>query len=176
MPSFKKMKSDYASKLKAKDQQQNSTKSLPAFDSCLIEALQSDHEEIILLYDKMLKAAEKREYMALQSLLVEFATSLTNHIKLEDQKLYSYLKTLARDKSHVEQRAVTDFCSEMKNISISIFTFLSQSPYIPVNENTHDDFIKEFRQMGFILQDRMEREESILYPIYQKSRKVINIS
>ena len=176
MSSFKKMKRDYSSKLDAKGLQQNSTKSLPTFDSCLIEALKNDHEEIILLYDKVLNASKNREYMALQSLLVEFATSLTNHIKLEDQKLYGYLKTLARNKSHVEQRAVANFTSEMKNISISIFSFLSQSPYIPVNENTNDDFIKEFRQMGFILQDRMEHEESILYPIYQKSRKVINIS
>jgi hypothetical protein len=176
MPSFEISERDSSSKLNTKNQQQSSTKFLPAYDSSLIGALQSDHEEIIYLYDKVLNAAMNKEYASLQLLLVEFASSFTNHIHVEDVKLYGFLKTLVRNKCHLEQRVVANFCSEMKNTSISIFTFLSQSPYIPVKENTLEYFIKEFSEIGVILQDRIEREERILYPIYRKSRKVINIS
>ena len=64
----------------------------------------------------------------------------------------------------------------MKNISISIFAFFTQSPFIPVNENNVNVFIEEFQKLGLLLQDRIKREEKILYPIYKNSRKVVDIS
>ena len=176
MPSFAKIKRDKSTKSHKKNQNHNSDKFLPVYDFSLIGALESDHEEIVLLFDKVLKAAKNKEYASLQLLIVEFATSFTNHIQVEDERLYGYLKTLASKKSQVEQKVVAGFSSEMKNISISIFSFLSQSPYIPVNENNIEYFIDEFSQMGLQLQDRIEREEKILYPIYKNSQKVVNIS
>ena len=86
------------------------------------------------------------------------------------------LKILASNKSQLEQNVVADFSSEMKDISISIFAFLTQSPFIPVNENNINVFIEEFQKLGLQLQDRIQREEKILYPIYKNSRKVVDIS
>ena len=179
MPSFGKMKStglDNTSKPDSLGKRINSTRISPAYDSSLIGVLESDHEEIVFFYNQVLKTARDRDYVALKWMLGEFATLCTNHFQVEDEMLYGYMKTLASKKSRVEQKVVTDFCSEMKNISISIFSSVIQSPNIPVNDKTVDGFIKEFSEMGFILQDRIEREESILYPIYQKSRKVVDIS
>jgi hypothetical protein len=179
MPLFGRMKRvdlDNSSQPDSQNQPINSTRSLPAYDNSLIGALESDHEEIIVLYNQVLKTARNRDYSVLQRMLGEFATLFTNHIQMEDERLYGYLKTLASKKSQVEQRVVAGFCSEMKNISITIFSSVSQSPNIPVNDKNVDDFIKEFSEVGFTLQDRIEREESILYPIYENSRKVVDIS
>ncbi len=163
-------------KAKAKSERYNSSAFLPDYDISLIGALESDHEQISKLHKKVLKKAREKDFTSLQLTLVEFATALTNHAQVEDELLYGYLKTLASKKSQVEQKVVAGFSSEMKNISITIFSFLSQSPFIPVNENNIDYFIDEFREMGRQLQDRIEREEKILYPIYKNSRKVVNIS
>lgn len=156
--------------------QEGSNKDLPAYDLSLIGALESDHEQIVDLYTSVLNSAKNGKYLTLQLSLVELATSFTDHIQVEDELLYGYLKIMASNKSALEQKIVADFSSEMKNISISIFEFLTQSPFIPVSESNIDEFIKEFKKIGLMLQNRIEREEKILYPIYTSSRKVVNIS
>jgi len=179
MPSFGRTKSndlDNSSKSNSQIKPTNSAKLLPVYDFSLIGALKSDHEELMFVYNQVLGFARNKDYGALNYLLGEFVTLSTNHIQMEDERLYGYLKTLASKKGQVEQKAVANFSSEMKNISISIFSLVSQSPNIPVNDKNVDDFIKEFSEMGFELQDRIEREESILYPIYENSRKVVDIS
>ena len=176
MPSLEITKQDNRTKSNNKSRRHKASKKLPAYDMSLIGVLESDHEKILALYNKILRKAREKEFASLQLTLVEFATAFTNHIQVEDEMLYGYLKTLASTKSFTEQKVVAEFSSEMKNISISVFTLFSQSPYIPVSENSIDHFIKEFKQMGILLQDRIEREEKILYPIYKSSRKVINIS
>ena len=159
-----------------RSKQPKTSQYLPVYDMSLIGALESDHEQILDLYNKILTLAKNEKYLSMQLSLVEFATSFTDHIQIEDEKLYGYLKILAKNKSHLEQKIVAKFHSEMKNISISVFSFLSQSPHIPVNENNVDNFIAEFEQIGLLLRDRIKREEMILYPIYKNSRKVVNIS
>ena len=157
-----------------RNKQPKTSQDLPVYDISLIGGLESDHEQILDLYNKVLTSAKNEKYLSMQLTLVEFATSFTDHI--QDERLYGYLKILASSKSYLEQKVVAEFSAEMKNISISIFSFLSQSPYIPVNQDNVDNFITEFEQIGLALQDRIVREEKILYPIYKSSRKVVNIS
>ena len=142
----------------------------------LIGLLESDHEQILDLFNKVLMFAKNKEYTKVKFSLLEFTKSVTDHINVEDDHLYGYLKILASNKSQLEQNVVADFSSEMKDISISIFAFLTQSPFIPVNENNINVFIEEFQKLGLQLQDRIQREEKILYPIYKNSRKVVDIS
>jgi len=149
---------------------------LPAYDTGLIDALKNDHQELLELFNKVLESAKNNEFSTLQFGLVEFATSFTTHIKKEDEQLYNYLKILASNKSDLEQKIVSEFASEMKNISISIFSIISQSPHIPVDIDNIDAFIYEFEKIGGLLKDRIEREEKVLYPIYKKNQKVITIS
>ena len=170
----KKAKSQSQSKSQDFDSHWN--RNLPAYDMSLIGALESDHDQLLDLYTNVLKAARNQKYSVLQLALVDFATTFTDHIQVEDELLYGYLKIMARNKTQLEQKIVADFSSEMKNISISIITFLTQSPHIPVNESNVDCFLKEFQIIGSLLQDRIQREEKVLYPIYNESRKVVNIS
>lgn len=156
--------------------QASSTHNLPAYDISLLDGLEHDHQELLDLFTKVLNFTKNNEYANVQLSLVEFASVFTNHIHIEDEQLYGYLKILANHKSCLEQKVVADFSAEMKKVSISVFSFLSQSPNIPVNENNAESFIKEFEKIGLLLQDRINREENILYPIYKNSRRVVNIS
>lgn len=157
-------------------QHHQSKSSLPAYDLSLLGSLKYDHIQILDIYDQVLSAAIKKDFVNLKPLLKEFSIALTNHIQVEDEQLYGYLKTLANHKSYTAKKVVDKFASEMKNISIEIFSFLSQSPCTPVNEETRDEFIKCFKKIGEELQSRINHEEEVLYPIYKNSRKVVNIT
>ncbi len=90
MPSIGKIKSvdlDNSSKPDSRNKQINSTRFSPEHDSSLIGALESDHEEIVSLYNQVLKTARNRDYALLQLLLVDFATLYTNHTQMEDERL-----------------------------------------------------------------------------------------
>ena len=178
MSSLGKIKSLDLDNLNESDSQNKDTKTiniLPIYDPSLIGALKSDHQDIISAYNKVLKTARSGDYTSLHLLLIEFSILCTNHHQMEDIRIYGYQKTLANNKSVVEQKVVADFSSEMKEISTSIYASVFQSPNVPVNDETANAFIKEFSLMGFNLQDRIEREESILYPIYEQSGKIISI-
>lgn len=179
MPSLGKIKSvdlDNPSKLAPQYQQTKSTRFLPANDRSFIGALKCNHKEIIFLYKQVLETARNRDYLALKLMLGEFTAFHTNHTQMEDEMLNRYQKTLASKKSSIERRIVANFSSEMKNISNSICSTVHQSSNIPFNDKNIDAFIKGFSQMGFILRDLIDREERVLYPIYENSRKVVNIS
>ncbi len=151
-------------------------KDLPAFDMSLIGSLESDHVKILDLFYEVLLFAKNKDYKNVHLSLVDFAAVFTDHIQVEDDHLYTYLKILASTRSQLEQRVVSNFSSEMKDISISISTFLTQSAFIPVNENNVDLFIEELQQIEPLLLNRISREEEVLYPIYKNSQKVVNIS
>lgn len=144
---------------------------LPHYDAGLIDALEHEHEELLALFTKVLHVAKNNEFSKLKLSLVELATSFTTHIKIEDEKLYGYLKLLASKKSKVEQRVVAEFADEMKGISTSIFDIISQITDGPIDADNIDNFILEFEQIGRLLTDRIEREEQVLYPIYKNSPK-----
>ena len=58
---------------------------------------------------------------------------------------------------------------------MELFTILNQSKFIPVNDNTVAGFLDEFCQLGAILQERISREETVLYPMYENSRQIVDI-
>ena len=167
---------EYSPQVDIKAQVPASVPNFPVYDAHLVDALESEHEDLLELFNKVLQVAKSDEYSKLQLALVEFATSFTNHIKIEDQQLYGYLKVLASKKSKVEQRVVAEFANEMKGISTSIFDILSQSTHAPIDVDSIDDFILEFERIGALLTDRIQREEQVLYPIYKNSQKSVNPS
>ena len=148
---------------------------LPAYKSGLIEAFIKDHKEILSIYESIMKSARNKEYTAIPLMLSSFSKMCLSHFN-DEKELYGFMKALASSHSVFERKVATEFSMEMKNLSVSLFTILNQSNYIPVTDNSVDGFIKEFEELGNILQERISREEKILYPMYENSRKVIDIS
>lgn len=149
---------------------------IPVFDHSLIARLELEHQTILLKYNEIIQLAESKNYVQLSNRFEEFSSELISHIRMEDDELYLYMKNLASYNGSIEEKVCGEFISEMKKITISMFYILSQSPNIPVNDGNVEAFIGEFKGLGEVLQDRILREEKIIYPMYENSRKVVNIS
>lgn len=149
---------------------------LLAFNGYLIEDLENDHNLLLCNYEKLMECARENNFLLLSRLLGDFTVLITNHLHKEDDELYGYLENMAKLKNETEVKVFRQFRSEMKNISVTIFSTINQNPNIPVTSDTVEGFIADFTELGEILTERIQREESILYPMYTKSKKVVNIS
>ncbi len=147
---------------------------LPAYKYGLTDSLIEDHKELLSIYGNIMGSAKKKEFTMLPMMLSNFSKKCLTHVN-EEEELYNFMKILAGSRSDIERNVAREFSVEMKNLSVSIFTTLNQSSFIPVTDNSVDGFIKEFEELGNVLQERIGREEKILYPMYENSRKVVDI-
>ncbi len=151
-------------------------KLLPPFDYGLIETLRNDHQEICFSFDQMMKLAKDKKYTLAAELLDSYTNRIRAHYQRADVGLYSYLKCYIQQKYPKREKAFNELSLEMKNISIEIFYSISQSVNIPLCEETHEAFIKEFEVLGNAMKDRVKREETVLFKMYEESHEIKNIS
>jgi regulator of sigma D len=147
---------------------------LPAYKYGLTDSFKNDHQEILSIFEIIMHLAKEKEYATLPLMLSKFSKKCIEHFA-EEEELYAYMKALAGNRSEIERKVANEFSKDMKNLSISLFSILNQSNNIPVTDDTVDGFIQELAELGDILQERIRREEKILYPLYENSRKVGNI-
>ena len=154
----------------------NSKIMLPSFDYALIEKLHTDHEELLFIYRELMKNARDRKYPLVAVHLERFTSRITEHYALADKDLYSYLKVYIQLKYPKRVKAFSELSLEMKNISLSIFFSVSQSPHIPLNEMNYEEFMDEFNQLGSLLRTRINREKQVLFKMYKESNEAKEIS
>ena len=147
---------------------------LPGYKYGLVDGFIKDHQELLSDYETIMSSAKDKDYAILPLMLSKFSKKCFNHFD-EEEELYTFMKALAGSRSGVERRIANEFGAEMKNLSLELFTILNQSKFIPVNDNTVVGFLDEFGQLGGILKERMNREEAVLYPMYENSRQVVDI-
>ncbi len=147
---------------------------LPAYRYGLTESFMEGHKEMLSIYENIMQNAQDKEYTTMPMMLSNFSKKCLSHFN-EEEELYIFMKALASSRSSIEKKVASEFTIEMKNLSVSLFTILNQSNFIPVTDNTVDGFIREFEELGSLLQERISREEKILYPMYENSRKVVDI-
>jgi len=147
---------------------------LPAYKYGLIDGYKKDHQEILSVYEMIIKYAKNKDYTTLPLMLSQFSKKCHEHFN-DEEELYTYMKVLAGSRSEIERRVATEFGVEMKNLSLELFNILNQSKFIPVNDNTVTGFIDEFYNLGEVLKERIKKEEAILYPMYESSRHVVDI-
>jgi hypothetical protein len=165
---------DNADKTLVAEEQAIEKVNLPAYKYGLTESLTEDHKELLSIYGNIMESAKNNEFTMLPMMLSNFSKKCLTHVN-EEEELYNFMKILAGSRSEIERKVAREFSAEMKNLSVSIFTTLNQSSFIPVTDNSVDGFIKEFEELGSVLQERIGREEKILYPMYENSRKVVDI-
>lgn len=147
---------------------------LPAYKYGLTDSFKNNNQEILSISEIIMHLANEKEYATLPLMLSKFSKKCVEHFS-EEEELYTYMKALAGNRSEIERKVAIEFSQEMKNLSISLFSILNQSNYIPVTDDTVDGFIEELGEIGKIVTERIRREEKILYPLYENSRKVVNI-
>jgi len=136
------------------------------YDPDLIGALKADHQVLLEHYQRIAdKAAEKR-FREVRSELGQFKTLFHSHILVENVKLYVYLNhNLEIDQGRSEM--VRGMRREMRHIGKAVNQFIDTYDVWPWSDELASGFPKALEQIGAALSDRIETEESSLYPLYR---------
>jgi hypothetical protein len=145
------------------------------YNSKLIKGLEKDHQVLLSLHTYILKSAINKEYHALAKGMIDFSEILITHLRKESIDLYMYLEFVVIKADETDTRETfRSFRLEMKNISIKVSSILHHYENTPVTDQTVEKFLIDFKELGEILVDRIQREEKILYPIYINLKKEQN--
>ncbi len=136
-----------------------------AYHPELIEHFESEHKQLLQLFQNMVDAIEQDDVETTSKHLKKFSLLLRGHLLEENIKLYVYLQhTLINDVESTE--LVNSFKSEMQAIGRSVNKFITS--YSKENWSAEDieNFKREIKPIGNILVERINNEEEMLYKLY----------
>lgn len=138
----------------------------PSYDSGLVPALKNDHQELVALFEQIGRTYEARRFHEIPALLTAFKTRLEAHLLTENVRFYNYVESTLRDDAE-NLSLIRDFRREMNTIARGVIDFVKkyQQPLVTMAER--GAFIADYRHVGALLVQRIEREEGSLYPLYQ---------
>ena len=147
-----------------------------AYNSNLIKELTLEHKKILTLYTSIADLLDKGDYQSIQKQLKVFASALRSHLLKENLKLYVYLTcALARDTENLE--IMTEMRREMGRIGRAVNQFLSRyTEPVSWTREIQQSFPGEFKQIGEVLADRIQREEETLYSLYMPPSSYLSIT
>jgi hemerythrin-like domain-containing protein len=134
----------------------------------LIDTLKGDHQRLLSLYGEINDAFSRMEYATVSDKLERFKSGLQSHLLSENVRLYIYLdRCLAGDATNSE--LIRNFRREMDEIAKVAMKFLNKYSAIGVDEDLAAHFAEDFATIGKVLGERIEKEETVLYPLYMPS-------
>ncbi len=129
--------------------------------SKLIEEFKSDHVEISDIFREVtvlgITSEESRKK------LFHAKSKLIAHLKKEDEEFYPILWKEAETNQNLKQK-LESFANEMEAITITILAFFEKYSDVKLE----NDFENEFTDIYLALTNRINNEESTLYPEYEK--------
>ena len=141
------------------------------YNNRLIPLLEEDHKKLLSIFTSIVGHASDRNYAALTLGLNDFSDLLKNHLRKEGLDLYMYLElVVGKEEGQNDSKVFREFRLEMKGIAVAVSSAINKYTNIPVTDDTVDQFISDFTDLGDVLVDRIEREEQILYPIYENHK------
>lgn len=137
------------------------------YDPDLMETLLGHHAQLGALFERIGRSAKAGDYAKVRTLLVRFKTSLQGHILTENVRFYAYLeKMLAKDPEN--SRIIHEFRREMNTIARQVTEFVSawqESDFASAEQRAQ--FLVQYREVGKLLEQRLDNEEGKLYPLYR---------
>ena len=126
-----------------------------------IEELKEEHQSII---DRLLKVKRLGVHtMEGRSELIEIKEILLMHLQKEDDRLYPALREVAGKDKNIKHFLDT-FEGEMKKISAFSIAFFNKYSV----DGGGIEFLRDFDKLRTSLEDRIQREESMLYEKYEE--------
>lgn len=137
-----------------------------AYDATLVATLKDDHKELVRIYSAIKAAAAENRYGDLHDLLARFKLTFQTHVAVENVRFYVYVQqhmALDTDTSNF----IADVRKEMNSIARAVMRFVDTNMTLPPTPSTVADFNAELEQIGSVLVQRVQLEESRLYSLYQ---------
>jgi iron-sulfur cluster repair protein YtfE (RIC family) len=137
-----------------------------AYDNQLIEHLQADHRRLVTTFGAIRQTFVAGDTARAATLLDQFKSDIQEHLLTEEIKLYIYLQSaLASDA--VNHTLMRHMHHEMSLISQDVLNFLGKYAALGKISSLNAGFVADLDKVGAVLTERIRREETMLYPLYQ---------
>jgi len=136
------------------------------YDPGLVDSLKGDHRELVAMYTRLGEQVSAGEFHGIDAALQEFKIRLEAHLLTENVRFYVYVEqSMAGDEANTE--LIRGFRQEMNSIARAVVEFVRRYRQQPVGPATQAQFVREHGEVGRLLAQRIAREESQLYVLYQ---------
>ncbi len=139
-----------------------------AYDADLVPALKRDHADLVKLYGTIGDQAKKGDFQQVPQLLMAFKVHLEGHLIAENVRFYNYVESSMQGDPE-STALVRSFRREMNAIARGVVDFVKKYQISAFDQATRDEFLADYQTVGGLLAQRIEREESSLYPLYLPS-------
>jgi len=136
------------------------------YDPLLLDQLRRDHRKLLDLFAVTQALLSSRDYAGVQRKLGEFRVALQDHLLTANTKLYIYVSRQLAD-DPVYSALVNTVRRDMLDNSRQIMEFLRTYSGMRLDDQSGQMFQTELMSIGEALMQRIEREESSLFPLYQ---------
>ncbi len=136
-----------------------------AYDADLVPALKNDHKALVQMYGEVGQIAERGEFNQIPQMLLAFKVYLEGHLIAENVRFYNYVEgTMQNDPENIA--LIRSFRREMNAIARGVVDFVKKYQLAEFDASLRQEFMNDYKTVGGLLAQRIEREESSLYPLY----------
>ena len=138
------------------------------YDPLLIKRLKADHQRMLDLFTQTQSLLLTHDYEGVKRKLGDLRITLQDHLMTANVKFYVYVsRQLAADPA--KTAIINEYRREMLVNSRQIMDFLRTYSAARLDDAFAETFQIELLVIGSALVQRIEREQSTLFPMYQAS-------
>ena len=135
------------------------------YDADLVPALKRDHADLVKLFGEIGELARQGDYQHIPSMLNAFKVHLEGHLIAENVRFYNYVEN-AMQHDPDSSALVRSFRREMNAIARGVVDFVKKYQISTFDQRARSEFLADYQTVGGLLAQRIQREESSLYPLY----------
>lgn len=135
------------------------------YDPDLVPSLKRDHADLVKLYGAIGDLAQQGDFQQIPQMLNAFKVHLEGHLIAENVRFYNYVENAMQGDAD-STALVRSFRREMKAIARGVVDFVKKYQIGNFDQETREAFMSDYQVVGGLLAQRIEREESSLYPLY----------
>ncbi|MCW8828367.1 MAG: hemerythrin domain-containing protein [Gammaproteobacteria bacterium] len=135
------------------------------YSPTLVDELKADHQQFFKLHEMLLEALRGERLEEVPILLHRFDTLLTSHLLTEQVRLYAYMDAYFTYDTQAREM-LRDYRIEMEKIGNSVRKMIKKYKDIANRRELQETVEKDMDELRQVLDERMSREESTLYPLY----------
>jgi hypothetical protein len=136
-----------------------------AYDPELVPSLKRDHADLVKLYGAIGETARQGDFGQIPMMLNAFKVHLEGHLIAENVRFYNYVENSMQGDAE-STALVRSFRREMNAIARGVVDFVKKYQLASFDETMRQEFMADYQTVYGLLAQRIEREESSLYPLY----------
>ncbi len=136
------------------------------YDPLLLKRLRTDHQRMLDLFTQTQELLTTHDYDGVKRKLGELRITLQDHLMTASVKFYVYVSRHLADDA-AKSAIINEYRREMLVNSRQLMDFLRTYSAARLDDSFADTFQIELLVIGSALVQRIEREQSTLFPLYR---------